>query len=82
MTRGNADDDPNNLVTARTLRIANALWGEQTYPFSEPFSAQIEESYGAGLQPLDFINAFKYYDRFATRDFDGMITGLHHLGLR
>ena len=25
---------------------------------------------------LDFINAFKFYDRFATRDLDGRITGI------
>ncbi|KAF1357211.1 hypothetical protein EJ07DRAFT_181390 [Lizonia empirigonia] len=31
--------------------------------------------YGAACA-LDFINAFKYYDRFATRDFDGRITGI------
>lgn len=31
--------------------------------------------YGAACA-LDFINAFKYYDRFATRDLDGRITGI------
>lgn len=25
---------------------------------------------------LDYINAFKFYDRFATRDYDGRITGI------
>lgn len=39
------------------LRIANALWGEQTYPFSEAFSAELERSYGAGLQETDFAGA-------------------------
>lgn len=42
---------------ARSLRIANSIWGEQTYPFSEAFSAQMEASYGAGLKQTDFINA-------------------------
>lgn len=51
--RGNAEDDPSNMVTARALRIASALWGEQTYPFS----ADIAEHYDAGLQKTDFINA-------------------------
>lgn len=31
--------------------------------------------YGAACA-LDYINAFKFYDRFATRDFDGRITGI------
>jgi serpin B len=39
------------------LRVANALWGEQTYPFSEAYSAEIERSYGAGLQETDFAGA-------------------------
>lgn len=32
-------------------------------------------NYGAACA-VDFINAFKFYDRFATRDLDGRITGL------
>ncbi|KAG9199071.1 hypothetical protein G6514_009085 [Epicoccum nigrum] len=32
-------------------------------------------NYGAACA-LDFINAFKYYDRFATRDYDGHVTGI------
>ncbi|KAJ4401937.1 hypothetical protein N0V91_007591 [Didymella pomorum] len=32
-------------------------------------------NYGAACA-LDFINAFKYYDRFATRDLDGRVTGI------
>lgn len=32
-------------------------------------------NYGAACA-LDYINAFKYYDRFATRDFDGHVTGI------
>ncbi|KAJ4340944.1 hypothetical protein N0V95_007377 [Ascochyta clinopodiicola] len=31
--------------------------------------------YGAACA-LDYINAFKFYDRFATRDYDGRITGI------
>jgi serpin B len=55
--RGNAEDDPDNFQTARALRIANALWGEQTYPFSRSYNTQIDRYYGAGLQLTDFINA-------------------------
>jgi serpin B len=49
--RGASADGPG------ALRIANALWGEQTYPFSETWSAEIERFYGAGLQATDFANA-------------------------
>ena len=57
ITRGNAEDDPNVGQSARALRIANALWGEQSYPFSQSYNAQIEQYYGAGLQLTDFANA-------------------------
>ncbi len=39
------------------LRIANALWGEQGYPFSEAWSAELERAYGAGLRETDFAGA-------------------------
>jgi serpin B len=42
---------------ARGLRIASALWGEQSYPSSPAYTAQLEEAYGAGLEESDFINA-------------------------
>ena len=42
---------------ARGLRIATGLWGEQTYPFSEAFSALIERYYGTGLQKVDVKHA-------------------------
>lgn len=55
--RGNADENPDTRQTARALRIANALWGEQSYPFSQSYNAQIEQYYGAGFQLTDFVNA-------------------------
>jgi serpin B len=57
VARGNAEANEDNTETARALRAANALWGEQTYPFNPSYSAQIEKYYGAGLQPTDFANA-------------------------
>jgi serpin B len=57
VARGNAEAAPDGSQTARGLRIANALWGEQTYPFSEAYNAQLEQSYGAGLHQSDFIQA-------------------------
>ncbi len=56
ITRGSAEDDPSGEVTARALNIANALWGEQTYPFSDDFMDNLEDDFGAGLQLVDFKN--------------------------
>jgi len=36
------------------LSTANALWGQQNYPFREEFLATIKSNYGGGLQSLDF----------------------------
>src|SRR5215217_7076546 len=55
VARGTAEEDPQNAQTARAMHLANALWGEQTYPFNPAYSAQIEQYYGAGLQEADFI---------------------------
>jgi serine protease inhibitor len=57
VARGTAGADPEHGQVARALHIANALWGEQTYPFSEAYNAQLEQSYGTGLHQSDFINA-------------------------
>jgi serpin B len=52
--RGNAP--AGDFVQERVLRVANALWGEQSYPFAEPYLALVKANYGAGLQPVDFVN--------------------------
>jgi serpin B len=57
IARGDAKGDAAQGDPARGLRIANALWGEQTYPFSQSYSAAIEQAYGAGLRQRDFIHA-------------------------
>ncbi len=57
IARGNAEANEDESETARALRIANGLWGEQTYPFNPSYNAEIEQYYGAGLQPTDFANA-------------------------
>jgi len=41
----------------RSLNIANALFGEQTLAFREPFLATVKSFYGAGLQKVDYIGA-------------------------
>lgn len=55
--RGNAEPAGNVEGGENGLRIANALWGEQTYPFSDVFAAQLGDAYGAGLELVDFANA-------------------------
>ncbi len=48
--RFNADDRPYEL------HVANALWGEQTMPFRDAFTRTLDQHYGAGLFPVDFVN--------------------------
>ena len=42
--------------SAYTLRTANALWAEKTYPFLPEFTGTAERYYGANTTNLDFIN--------------------------
>jgi serpin B len=56
IARGTADADPDNGYPPRSLQIANGLWGEQTVPFDPAFGDELAVSYGAGLQPVDFMN--------------------------
>ena len=39
------------------LRIANALWGEQTFPFQSQFVQALQQAYGAASFPVDFLRA-------------------------
>ena len=39
------------------LRIANALWGEQTFPFRSQFVQALQRAYGATSFPVDFLQA-------------------------
>lgn len=38
------------------LRIANAVWAEQTFPFLQVYLDLIAQNYGAGIQLADFMN--------------------------
>ncbi len=38
------------------LRVANALWGEQTYRWRPEFLKALDEPYGAALREVDFIH--------------------------
>ncbi len=44
---------PDNKVT---LRVANRLFGEKTFPFEKPYLARVESAFGAPLEPVDFKN--------------------------
>jgi serpin B len=46
----------NSENTAYTLRTANALWAEKTYPFLAEYTTNAERYYGAKVTNLDFIN--------------------------
>jgi len=39
------------------LNVANAIWGEKTWPFLTSFLDVLSENYGAGLRILDFMKA-------------------------
>jgi len=63
-----ADDEADRLTAkldrptvaprgAYELRIANALWAEQTYPFQPSFLNAVQPNYGAVLFPVDFKHA-------------------------
>lgn len=39
------------------LNIANALWGQEGYPFYRQYLQLLGDNYGAGLTPLDFVGA-------------------------
>ena len=39
------------------LRIANRLFGEQSFTFEQPFIAQTTQAFAAPLQPMDFVGS-------------------------
>lgn len=38
-----------------TLEIANSIWGQNGFPFEQPFLDTLAQHYGAGMRLLDFI---------------------------
>lgn len=46
----------NEAGSGYTLRTANALWAEKTYPFLPEFTRIAQDYYGADTTNLDFIN--------------------------
>jgi serpin B len=49
-------NDPNRS-NAYQLSVANALWGQQQFPFAERFINVNQQYYHAGLENVDFIKA-------------------------
>jgi serpin B len=48
-----------NKVDPTQITVANALWGEKTYPFKQTYIDRVSGFYGTGaLQPADFKGAF------------------------
>ncbi len=50
------DEDMNRENTSYTLRMANALWAEKTYPFLPDYTSTARRYYSADTTNLDFIN--------------------------
>ena len=48
------DDDENEEVDAFTLSVANALWGEEGYPFDDEYLDLVDEYYGGGFNEANF----------------------------
>ena len=50
-------DDSGKLAEkpAYQLVVANALWGQQGYPFQPAFTTLVQKEYGAGLTAVDFV---------------------------
>lgn len=56
LDRGNQEADDDRGIGESGLRIANALFGEQTFPFDQAFIDQLDAEYGAGIELEDFKN--------------------------
>lgn len=58
MVRGNTLDEYLQETGAPPpiFSVANAFWGEQTFPFRQDYSDQMAQLYGAGLRLTDFLN--------------------------
>lgn len=57
IARGNGEANDDYGIAERRLHIANALWGEQTFPFSADYIALVDQYYGGGFEATDFIGA-------------------------
>jgi serpin B len=53
---GSWDEDNLVKIDNYTLNIANALWGQEGYPFIQEYIELVNTYYGGGLKSLDFAN--------------------------
>jgi serpin B len=44
-------------TTPLELHAANRLFGQQGFPFQQPFLDRVRKTYGAPLEPMDFVHA-------------------------
>ena len=53
-SRETTTDSEGDAVDAFQLSVANAIWGQEGYPFAEDYLALLEQHYGSGLREADF----------------------------
>lgn len=56
-SRGEMVDDEEDDTQGFQLNTANALWGQQDYPFAVDFLDLLAANYGAGMSLMDFMGA-------------------------
>jgi hypothetical protein len=64
-----------------TLRTANSLWGERSYPFREEYAKAVADHYGTGsLIPVDFLDDYpgarQIMNRWTAEQTGGRITDI------
>jgi serpin B len=52
------DEQPAPSASDFDLQVVNSVWGEQTYPWAQPFLTTLAKSYGAGVYLEDFVHAW------------------------
>jgi serpin B len=53
----NGGGEPAPVASDYQLQIANAVWGEETFPWASGFLTTLARSYGSGVYLTDFANA-------------------------
>jgi serpin B len=50
------NDQPAPSASDFQLQVVNSVWGEQTYPWAQPFLTTLAKSYGTGVYVEDFVH--------------------------
>lgn len=53
------NDQPAPSASDYVLQVVNSVWGEQTYPWAQPFLTTLAQSYGTGVYLEDFIHQWE-----------------------